>query len=196
MGIKKIIEIGHHILKLENKPIVDFQSPSLKNLLKDLFDTMESVDLVGIAAPQIGINSQVFLTHPRKTHARKLAQSDILRVYINPIITYTSKDVSLIYEGCGCVPKSSIFGPVMRSKEIEIEAYDENGKKFSLRCNGLLARVIQHEYDHIHGIEFLERVTENRKMISWSFYKKDIRNSKEQNEASLITKIEYKEINQ
>jgi len=149
MAIKKIIEIGHRVLKLENKLITDFKSPSLHRLIRDLNDTMISVDLIGIAAPQIGNNSQVFLTHPRKTNARKLAKSDILRVYINPKIIYTSKETSLIYEGCGCVPKSTIFGPVVRPKEIEVEAYDVEGKKFRLRCDGLLARVIQHEYDHL-----------------------------------------------
>ncbi len=194
MAIKTIIEIGHRILKLENKPIVDFDSPSLKKLLGDLDDTMKSVDLIGIAAPQIGNNSQVFLTHPRKTNARKLEKSDILRVYINPKITFMSKETSLIFEGCGCVPKSSVFGPVVRPREIGVEAFDENGEKFSLRCDGLLARVIQHEYDHLHGIEFLERVTDNRKMISWNFYRKEIRNSHEQKEASRITKVEYKKI--
>lgn len=194
MAIKNIIEIGHRVLKLENKPITDFNSPILKKLIKDLKDTMKYVDLIGIAAPQIGVNSQVFLTHPRKTHARRLAKSDILRVYINPKIIFRSDETNLIYEGCGCVPKSSIFGPVIRSREVEVEAYGENGEKFSLRCDGLLARVIQHEYDHLHGIEFLERVTDNRKMISWNFYRKDIRNSKEQREASIITKIEYKKL--
>ena len=54
--------------------------------------------------------------------------------------------------------------------------------------------MIQHEYDHLQGIEFLEKVTDNRKIISWQFYKKDIRNSKAQKEASLITKIVYKKI--
>jgi peptide deformylase len=194
MTVKKIIEIGHKILKLDNKPIDDFDSPKLKRLIQNLTDTMKEYDLIGIAAPQIGENYKVFLTQPRKTHARNLGKSDILRVYINPQITYLSKETNLIYEGCGCVPESSIFGPVVRPSEIEVEAFDSDGKKFSLRCDGLLARVIQHEFDHLNGIEFLEKVTNNRKMISWKHYRKDIRNSKEQKTASLITKIEYKAI--
>ena len=130
---------------------------------------MAKVDLIGIAAPQIGENYQVFLTHPRKTNARKLEKDDVLRVYINPKITFKSKETNLIYEGCGCVPHSSIFGPVIRPREIEVEAYDANGQKFRLRCDGILARVIQHEYDHLQGIEFLEKISENRKIISWDF---------------------------
>lgn len=194
MAVKKIIEIGHRVLKLQNKPISDFNSPLLKKLVQNLTDTMIDAELIGIAAPQIGVNFLVFLTYPRRTKARKLGKTDILRVFINPKITFTSKVTSLIYEGCGCIPKHSIFGPVVRPKEIEIEAFDQNGTKFALRCDGILARVIQHEYDHLNGIEFLEKVTDNRKIVSWDIYRKDIRNSKAQKNPSRITKIKYKKI--
>lgn len=193
MAFKKIIEIGHRVLKLKNRLITDFNSTHLKNLVKDLSGTMRKVDLIGIAAPQIGENYQVFITQPRNTKARNPGKTDVLRVYINPQITFMSKETNLIYEGCGCIPKSSIFGPVIRPKEIEIEAFDIKGKKFRLKCDGILARVIQHEYDHLKGIEFLEKITDNRKIISYKFYVKDIRNSKVQIRASLITKIEYKQ---
>ena len=194
MAVRNIIEIGHRVLKLKNKPIIDFHSPLLKKLIKDLKDTMAKVALIGIAAPQIAENFQVFLTQPRKTNARRLEKGDVLRVYINPKITFHSKEKNLIYEGCGCVPHSSIFGPVIRPREIEVEAYDAKGRKFRLRCDGILARVIQHEYDHLQGIEFLEKISENKKIISWDFYRRDIRNSKEQKTASKITKIEYEKL--
>ena len=67
-----------------------------------------------------------------------------------------------------------------------------NGKKFSLYCDGILARVIQHEYDHLQGIEFIEKISDLKKVISWNFYTKNVRNSKAQIEASKITKVEYK----
>jgi len=195
MAKREIIEIGHRVLKLKNKPITDFHSKKLKQLIQDLKDTMVEYDLIGIAAPQIAQNYQVFLTQPRKTSSRKLTKNDQLRVYINPHITFLSNEKNLIYEGCGCMPKLSIFGPVMRPKEIEVEAYDENENKFRLRCDGILARVILHEYDHLQGIEFLEKISDNKKIISWNFYKRDIRNSKEQQEASKITKVEFQYIN-
>ncbi len=192
MTVRKIIEIGHKSLKLKNKRVTDFHSPKFKKLIKDLIDTMMQVDLIGIAAPQIGVNYQVFITHPRKTQARKLIKSDTLRFYINPKITHFSKEKNVIYEGCGCVPHSSVFGPVLRPAEIKVEAYDVDGKKFSLLCDGILARVIQHEYDHLMGIEFLERVTDNKKLIGWEFFAQHIRNSKAQREASKITRIEIR----
>lgn len=192
MAIRNIIEIGHRVLKLKNKRIVDFKSAKLKKLVKDLIDTMKHVDLIGIAAPQIAENYQVFITQPRKTQARKFGKDDKLRVYINPKIIFTSKAKSVIYEGCGCVSKGSIFGPVERPKEIEVEAFNLNGERFSLRCDGILARVILHEYDHLQGIEFLEKISDYSKLLSINFYVKNIRNSKEQQKSSKITKIEYK----
>jgi peptide deformylase len=101
----------------------------------------------------------------------------------------------LIYEGCGSVANGAIFGPVMRSEEIEVEAIDEKGKKFRLRANGILARVIQHEYDHLMGVEFMQKVSDYSKIIVGDYYRKTIRNSRIQKENSLITKIEYKLIN-
>jgi peptide deformylase len=137
----------------------------------------------------------VFVTHCINTKARKLGKTDKLRVYINPVITYKSRKQNLIYEGCGSVANGAIFGPVMRSEEIEVEAIDEKGKKFRLRANGILARVIQHEYDHLMGVEFMQKVSDYSKIIVGDYYRKTIRNSRIQKENSLITKIEYKLIN-
>lgn len=194
MAVKQIIEIGHRVLQLKNKKIVNFNSPKLKKLVRDLIDTMKAVDLIGIAAPQIAESYQVFITHPRRTKSRKLPKSDKLRIYINPKIIYYSDEKNLIYEGCGCIPETSVFGPVIRAREIGIGAFDLTGKKFYLRCDGILARVIQHEYDHLQGIEFLEKISDYSKVVSWNFYSKNIRNSKAQLEASKITKIKYKKI--
>lgn len=86
---------------------------------------------------------------------------------------------------------SGYFCPVKRPKEITIEAYDQNGRKFRLRCNGILARVIQHEYDHLWGIEFVEKIFDYGRLVSLPFYVANIKNSQEQVEASLVTIKEY-----
>lgn len=191
--IKKTIQAGDPRLKKKNKEIKNFKSPILKRLIRDLTDSMNKAGLIGMAAPQIGENYSVFITHPRKTKARSLGRTDKLRVYINPKIVYKSKKENVIYEGCGSVVNGDLFGPVKRPEEIEVIALDEKGKKFSIRCNGILARVIQHEYDHLMGIEFIERVSDYRKVIVGDFYRKNIRNSKVQKQNSLITKIEFKD---
>jgi len=183
MAIKKIISAGHPALKKRNQRIIDFSLISLKNLIQNLTDTMHDADLIGIAAPQIGVNASVFITEPRNTKSRKLGKTDKMRVYINPKIIAVSKKKNIIYEGCGSL--SGIFGPVSRPTEIEIEAYDQRGKKFRLRCDGILARVIQHELDHLSGVEFIAKVADYRKIITAEHYRKNIKNSKLQKINSL-----------
>lgn len=187
--VRKLIQAGSPFLKQKNKVIKNFKSPKLKKLIKNLTDTMYKTELVGIAAPQIGENYLVFLTHPRNTKSRKLPKTDKLRVFINPKIVSESKEKNLIYEGCGSL-LSELFGPVERPKEILVEAFNEQGRMFKLRCDGILARVVQHEIDHLNGIEFIEKVSDYRKIITGEYYRKNIRNSKIQKENSLITKIE------
>ena len=194
MAIKKIVQAGHPALRKRNKRILSFKSLKLKKLCKDLLGTMHKVSLIGIAAPQIAENYLVFATHPRNTKARKLPKTDKLRFYINPKITFKSKRQSVIYEGCGSLAEGKLFGPVSRPEEIGVEAFDEDGKKFRLRCDGILARVIQHEMDHLKSGEFIDKVDDYKKIMSVEFYKKNIRNSKPQKENSRITKIEHRVI--
>lgn len=190
MAVRKMAEAGHPLLKKENKIVKNVKAPAVKKLIKDLTATMYKVGLIGIAAPQIAENYMVFVTHPRNTGARKLVRADKLRIYINPKLTFKSKEESVIYEGCGSL--GDIFGPVSRPKEIEVKALDENGKRFRLRCDGIMARVIQHEYDHLMGIEFIEKVSDYKKVVVKKYYRKNIRSSKQQKENSQTTKIELK----
>jgi peptide deformylase len=122
--------------------------------------------------------------------ARKLIKKDKLRIFINPKIVQESELESVIYEGCGSL--GDIFGPVIRPKEVKVVAFDEKGQKFSLTCDGILARVIQHEYDHLQGIEFIQKVSDYNKVVVKKYYRKNIRLSKPQIVNSKITKIEFK----
>ena len=192
MAVKTVIQAGHPKLKRINKEILNVNLPKIKKLRRDLIDTMHKTGLIGIAAPQIAQNYMIFVTHPRKTKTRNLGRIDILRTYINPKITFKSKAENVIYEGCGSVVNGDLFGPVSRPEEIEVEALGEKGEKFRLRCNGILARVIQHEYDHLMKIGFIERVNDYKKIIVGDYYRKTIRNSKLQKQNSLITKIDCK----
>ena len=194
MAVKKVVQVRHPALHGKNKTVSDFKSPKLKRLIKDIVDTMNKTNLIGIAAPQIAENYTVFVTHPRNTKARKLPKTDKLRVYVNPKIAFKSKKENIIYEGCGSVATGKLFGPVSRPSEIEVEAFDEKGKRFSLIGDGILARVIQHEMDHLMGKEFIAKVSDYSQIMDRDAYKKNIRNSKLQLKNSKITKIEYKSL--
>lgn len=189
--IRRRTYLGDPRLKSKNIEIVDVKDKKLVKVIEDMVDTMHKIDLIGIAAPQIGENYQVFITEPRKTKSRPIDQADELRVYINPKIIYYSEEKVVLYEGCGSVP-GNIFGPVKRAKVITVEASDQKGKKFQLKCDGLLAIVIQHEYDHLQGIEFVEKVLDYKKLLSRKYYYKNIKYSPAQIKASLITIKEVK----
>lgn len=194
MAVRETIQAGHPALKKRNALITAFDSPTLKKLIVDLKDTMYDADLIGIAAPQIAENYMVFITHARNTKSRQLGKEDVFRVYINPKVIHTSSETSKIYEGCGSVVRGDLFGPVTRSKEVEIHAYDEVGQKFSLSCDGILARIIQHEMDHLNGIEFMEKVSDYGKIIVGDFYRKSVRASRAQTTPSNVTKLEYRKL--
>jgi peptide deformylase len=194
MAIRKVIMAGDPLLKAKNKLVKDPKSPKIKKLIKELIATNKKAGLIGIAASQIGENQMVFITHPINTKERKLGKTDKLRVYVNPKITYQSQKQNVIYEGCGSVANGAIFGPVSRPEEVEVQALDEKGQKFSLRANGILARVIQHENDHLHGIEFIQKISDYGKIVVQLYYRKNIRGSALQKKNSLITKIEYKKL--
>jgi peptide deformylase len=194
MAIREVIQIGHPSLKAENREVVDFKSEKVKQIVQDLVDTMRESGLVGMAAPQIAENYRIFVTEPRVTPTRTIDQADKLRVYINPVIKNFSDEEVIIYEGCGSVLKGSLFGPVKRPRQITIEAFDENGENFQLTCDGLLARVIQHEYDHLQGIEFTEKVDDYKKLMAVEFYIANIKTSSEQIENSKVNIKEFKKI--
>jgi peptide deformylase len=192
MSIKKILQRGDPLLKNENVPITRFSTEKLKELIGDLKDTMMDRGLVGIAGPQIGKHYQVFITEPRETPFRPKDQSDVFRVFINPVITHVSDEEVVIYEGCGSVDAIGLFGPVTRPKEVTVEAYDEQGRQFRLTCDGILARIILHEYDHLHGLEFLDKVTDPNTLLSYEGYMEHKKNDEALKELSAIRTIDHK----
>lgn len=196
MAVRETVQIGHPALKAKNNRITDFKSEQLRQLIQDLKDTMYDNGLIGIAAPQIAENFTVFVTEPRETKTRPKDQADIFRVYINPVIVDQSEEEIIIYEGCGSLLHGQLFGPVRRPRQITVEAYDEEGQKFRFTADGILGRVMQHEYDHLQGIEFTEKITDYKKLMYVDFYIKNIKNSPEQLAAGKITVKNFEKVNE
>jgi peptide deformylase len=186
--IKEAIQLGDPRLKAFNKTIENFKDPIVRQVVENLNDSMKFGEHIGMAAPQIGENLRIFVTELRETKWRTKAEVDEPRIFINPKIIKLSKEKSLIWEGCGSVVNSKLFGPVKRPKEITIEAQDLNGKCFRLACDGILARVIQHEYDHLDGIQFVERMIDLSQLKNAEFYMRDIKGLPELSKAMVITK--------
>ncbi|MPM30493.1 Peptide deformylase 1 [bioreactor metagenome] len=178
MIVENIIQIGNPILRNKNKLIKNVKDKKVLETIENLVDTMRSFGMVGTAAPQIGVNLKIFVTEIRKTEYRKANDVDSLRIFINPKIIWKSKKEIVIYEGCASVSHSDFFGPVKRPEKIIVKALNEKGEKIKLKASGLLARVIQHEYDHLVGIEFVEKICDLKKIMAKSEYLKMVEKSK------------------
>jgi peptide deformylase len=194
MAVKETIQLGNPLLKAKNKVIENFVDPKVQQVIVDLVDTMHQVGLIGMAAPQIGENYMIFVTEPRATGNRSAENTDELRIYINPRLIEESIEETVIYEGCGSFKKTEQFGPVSRPKVVTVEAFDAHGKKFQLKCDGILARVIQHEYDHLQGITFNERVKSPTDMVTIKHYREKIKPSALQTSNSKITLLNFQQV--
>lgn len=193
MAVRKLLQRGDPKLKAENQLVADITSPYILQVITDLIDTMHETGLIGIAAPQIGENVQIFVTEPRETEARPKDQADVLRVYINPQITDQSNEKVVIWEGCGCVDNAESFGPVSRPKVITISATNKDGVRFSLTADGILGRVMLHEHDHLHGLEFVDHIDESL-LLPLSRYIEEVKPLSETHANSQITIKKYEEL--
>ena len=143
----KICKLGEDVLRKKSVPIKDEEiNDELRALAEEMFETMESANGVGLACPQIGKNIRMFVAE---------ADDDVKRVFINPQIIATSDDSVPYEEGCLSVPQ--VYENIMRPSKVTVQAQDQNGKKFTLEAEGLLARIIQHENDHLEGVIFIDR---------------------------------------
>lgn len=175
MIIKNATQVGNPVIRAVSKPVKNTKSKVIKDLVKNLTDSMRHHGLVGMAAPQVGISLRVFVTEIRRTKLRKdqsKKEADGLRTFINPRITSYSKKQVYGWEGCGSVASSNLFGYVKRSESVNVTALNGNGEKFTLEAKGLLARVIQHEYDHINGKVFVDRLENMKSLMSRDEYLK------------------------
>ncbi|HUC31670.1 MAG TPA: peptide deformylase [Candidatus Paceibacterota bacterium] len=169
MIVKPVTQVGNPIIRTKSKR-VHASSKRNKAVIRNLIDSMRYHGLVGMAAPQIGINQRIFVTEIRMTKSRKQNQLDPVRIFINPKILSSSRKKIFGYEGCGSVASGVLFGSVKRSQSVVVEAFNEKGKKFRLRASGLLARIIQHEFDHLEGKVFLDRLSDMKSIMSRNEY--------------------------
>lgn len=147
------------ILRIPNIRIGKFSSPDLAPLLRQMALKMDELKGIGLAAPQVGKNLQLFIVDKLAFHKERsewsfegIANPVVSRgyIFINPVITTFPKPYEIMIEGCLSLPGWE--GRVTRSRRIRIKAQNEKGEAFGLRARGLLAKVLQHELDHLKGI--------------------------------------------
>jgi peptide deformylase len=140
---------GDPALRRKAAPVAAFDA-SLAALVADLFDVMYREKGVGLAAPQVGESARVFVVDVEDEEGRTR------RAFVNPVITRREGTVSA-EEGCLSIP--GYREDVKRWAAVEVQAHDETGRPFTLAAEGLLARAIQHELDHLDGILFIDRLS-------------------------------------
>ena len=158
--ILKIREVGDPVLEKKcDKVEIKNINEEILDIIEDLKSTLEFGTGLGIAAPQIGINKRIIVVDAKKENIKYHDAEEIpVTAMINPTWRKISNETDIQYEGCLSVP--SIRGKVERYKDIELTYYDENGKQITRQLHGFLARLVQHECDHLEGIVFLDRVKE------------------------------------
>ena len=167
--ILPIIGYGHPVLKRKTLEIsADYKD--LQQLITSMYETMYNASGVGLAAPQIGLSIRVFVVDSspfsvddKYTEEQKIELKNFKKTFINPIITQENGDDWSFDEGCLSIPY--IREPIFRKSNIKIEYYNEDFKFIKESYSGLLARVIQHEYDHIEGVLFTDKLSSFKKQL-------------------------------
>lgn len=160
--ILPIYVYGEPVLRKISEEI-DLDDPNLKQLVADMFETMYHANGVGLAGPQIGKAIRIFVidSEPFKESYPNVRINK--GAFINPIITKEWGDDFVFGEGCLSLP--NLNEDVTRKSNIHIEYYDENGEFHDEDFDGLVARIIQHEYDHLEGRVFTDRLSQIKKMV-------------------------------
>jgi len=144
----KILTLGDELLRQKTVKIEKIDK-DIENIAKQMLEIIKRDKGIGLAGPQIGFMKRIFVIH---------VEGDEERVFINPSMIETSHETAKFEEGCLSVP--GIYANVIRSESIKIQAWNEKGRPFTLESGGLIARVIQHEYDHLNGVLFIDHIPE------------------------------------
>jgi peptide deformylase len=140
--------LGHDLLRQKAAKIAKIDTELVKTAQQMLAILHEGKG-IGLAGPQVGLLKQIFVVHIEK---------DIPRVFINPVIEEVSPETIKYEEGCLSIP--GVWADLVRPKQVRVQAWNERGRPFTLEAEGILARVILHEYDHLEGVLFIDHLSE------------------------------------
>jgi peptide deformylase len=162
--IKQIRYLGDSVLRTRAETVQDISDPSLQQLIADMRDTMESAGGVGIAAPQIGVSQRVFIVASRPNERYPTAPLMEPIAMVNPVLTWASETTAKDWEGCLSIP--GIRALVPRSTHINVSYHDAvTGTETHAEFHDFIARVWLHEFDHLEGIVFLDRVESTKEIV-------------------------------
>ncbi|WP_374359712.1 peptide deformylase [Pseudoduganella danionis] len=156
MTVREILKMGDPRLLRVAEPVTEFDTPAMRTLIADMFDTMHAANGAGLAAPQIGVNLQLvifgFKQNLRYPDAPQVPET----VLINPVLTPLSDEQEEGFEGCLSVP--GLRGSVPRYTRLRYQGVDQYNQPILREVDGFHARVVQHEVDHLLGILYPMRI--------------------------------------
>lgn len=152
MTVQKIFTFTEEVLR-QKAQTVDAFDEKLKTLVDDMIETMRAAPGVGLAAPQIGVPKRIIVVEFGDEYDETLPER--LFVLVNPEIVQESEERIAGIEGCLSVP--GLVGEVDRAQQVTVRGQDQHGKKVNIRAQGWLARIFQHEIDHVNGVLYTDR---------------------------------------
>lgn len=153
----RIVKYPHPTLRYKSKPLLRVDS-ELKKMIHQMFDLMYSHEGVGLAANQVDLPYRLFVMNVKADPAAKEEE----HAFINPVILQRRGGTEEKEEGCLSLP--DIFAPVKRQQKIVLNAYNLAGEEVTWELNGTYARVVQHEYDHLDGVLFIDRLSQSHRL--------------------------------
>jgi peptide deformylase len=158
-----IVAYGDPVLRRKAPSIEPDEYPHIKELVENMFETMYAAHGVGLAAPQVGLSMRLFVIDCSTFADEEPGLKDFKKAFINACILEETGEEWAFNEGCLSIPE--IREDVMRKRTVKISYYDQDWKHYEERFSGLAARVIQHEYDHIEGKLFIDKLNPLRKRL-------------------------------
>ena len=159
MPVRPIVRLGHPALRSPARqvPPGQLQDPAIQALIDDMVETMRDAHGVGLASPQVGEELQIFVYAAEAIEGRPEIP---LHVVVNPMITPQSGELVYDWEGCLSIP--DLRGLVPRHPAVRVRALDRTGLPVDYVASGFEARIVQHEFDHLNGVVFLDRMRDFR----------------------------------
>ena len=154
MALREIITLPHPTLRRKAQKVSEF-GPELQTLVDDMVETMRQAPGVGLAAPQVDVSWRVIVVEFGSEEDEEAPKK--LFAVVNPEITRTSPETVLGTEGCLSVP--GVVGEVERAEALTVKGLSRRGQPITIKAKGWLARIFQHEIDHLDGVIFVDRAT-------------------------------------
>jgi peptide deformylase len=161
MPVRDIITPSNPVLRQKARKVSNFDDPELQSLIDDMVETMLDAPGVGLAAPQVAVSRRVIVVRLPDDELSQEEYGDdagVLHIVVNPEIIRTSREIVDGIEACLSIP--GYYGNVSRHVAVTVRGQDRTGQSIRIRARDWLARVFQHEIDHLDGVLFIDRATE------------------------------------